>query len=218
MKIAIYDMDKTITRRPSWMPWLVFYARRHAPWRLLLLPLLLFPGLAFTLRLIDRKRLKEIAQAIMMGRAVDAARVEDAAIAFASHFGATAELPDALAQIASDRAEGWHIAIATASCAYYAAHLAARWGITDVIATGNAYDKGRLSNRIVGPNCYGAAKLDLIRAWLPVQPEQTRFYSDHVSDLPALLWADEAVATNPSAALRVEAERRGWPIREWMRD
>lgn len=216
MKIAIYDMDKTITRRPSWMSWLFFHARTEAPWRLALAPLMLLPAMGFLLRIVDRKRLKELTQAIMIGKSADITRIDRAARRFAGRFGAANELPGALEQIARDRADGWRIAIATASCGYYAAHLAARWGVDDVIATRNPVQGGRLSNRISGENCYDAAKLAMIREWLPGTPERIRFYSDHISDLPALLWADEPVAANPSPALRAEAEKRAWPIREWV--
>ena len=37
-RLAIYDMDKTITRRPTWTRFLIHYAQRQAPWRLGLLP------------------------------------------------------------------------------------------------------------------------------------------------------------------------------------
>ena len=37
--LAIYDMDKTITRVPTYTPFLVHVATRRSPWRLLLLPL-----------------------------------------------------------------------------------------------------------------------------------------------------------------------------------
>jgi len=42
-----------------------------------------------------------------------------------------------------------------------------------------------------------------------------RFYSDHVSDWPALDWADTAIAVNPSAGLRKMAAERGWQIVDW---
>ena len=41
------------------------------------------------------------------------------------------------------------------------------------------------------------------------------FYSDHVSDVPVLEWADEPVAANPHHDLRVEAKKRGWTIVDW---
>lgn len=216
MTFAIYDMDKTITRRASWLPWLFFYARTEAPLRLLAAPVLLLPAAAYAVGILDRRMLKEWTQALMMGRAADPERVERAARAFAESFGSRYERPEALARIAADRAEGRAIAIATASSAYYARWLALRWGVEHVIATRNRVRHGRISNRIDGMNCYGEAKLGMVAADLDGEkPEALRFYSDHVSDLPMLLWADEPFAVSPSAALRAEAAKRGWPILDW---
>ena len=38
MKLAIYDMDRTVTIRGTYTPFLLFVAARMAPWRLLLAP------------------------------------------------------------------------------------------------------------------------------------------------------------------------------------
>lgn len=215
MKLAIYDMDKTITRQASWMAWLFFYARSEAPARLLLAPLLLFPAVLYVLGAFDRKELKEATQALLIGRRVPHERVERAAGRFADRFGAAQELAGALAAIEADRAAGMELWLATASCRYFAAHLARRWGIDQVIATENVDDGPFLTNRIRGENCYEMGKLRMILAALAARPAHVRFTSDHESDLPVLLWADEAVTANPSRALRAEARRRGWEIRDW---
>lgn len=218
MKLAIYDMDRTITRRPSWLPWLLFHARREAPWRLLLLPLAAVPSAGFLLGLVDRRRLKELTHLLLIGRRTEREQLDRTAAAFADWFGPRAELAGALARIAADRADGWEIAIATASSACYARHLAARWGVTHLVATENCTDGRFIFHRIRGDNCYGAAKLAMVRDFvgrLPQAPARTRFYSDHVSDLPTLLLVDEPVAANPSRALRAAAAARGWPVVDW---
>jgi len=215
MKLSIWDMDKTIIRRASWTPWLFHFARTEAPWRLLLAPLLLLPVAGYGLRLLDRKGLKQASHRIMLGARVPRDRVERAARSFAAGFGGSEELPGALARMAEDRAAGFRIVLATASPAIYAEALARRWGILDVIATRNSWDGDMLTPEISGPNCYGEEKLTLIKAWLPEQPTEVRFASDHVSDLPVMLWADAPLAANPSAALRQEALKRGWPVCDW---
>jgi len=53
-RLAIYDMDRTITRRATYTPFLVHAASRLAPWRLALLPLVLLAMLAYVLKPIDR--------------------------------------------------------------------------------------------------------------------------------------------------------------------
>ena len=219
MTLAVYDMDKTITKAPSFLPWLFFFARTEAPLRLLLAPFLLLP-LAGYLVHRDRGRLKQAMHAMMMGRRVPAATVARAAAAFADQFGRRQALPGALAKIAADKTEGFTIVMATASSEYYARALAARFGIQHVVATKNRWDGDCLLPELDGENCYGAAKLSMLKAFFaaagfPEPPTRTRFASDHISDLPCLLWADEPLAANPSPALKQEALSRGWPVVFW---
>ena len=68
--LAIYDMDRTVTRHPTYTPFLLHCAVRRAPWRLLFLPLVLLSMIAYGLRLIDRARLKEINHHLLLGPVV----------------------------------------------------------------------------------------------------------------------------------------------------
>ena len=216
--LSIFDMDRTLTRTGTWLPWLRFWLRHEAPWRGLLLPLLALAGLAYLAGAIDRGRLKEIAQRLVMGSAVARLRVEAAAAAYAGTVVAGNVFAGALAQLAADRAAGRRIVIATASNAYYARAIAARLGVADVVATEVVYDGDRLLPRLAGANCYGAAKLAQVEAWLAAEGltgAPLRFYSDHISDLPLFDRADERVAATPSPALRALATARGWRIIDW---
>ena len=68
--LAVYDMDRTVTRRATYTPFLLHCALRRAPWRLLLLPLVMASMLAYVARLIDRARLKEINHHLLLGRTI----------------------------------------------------------------------------------------------------------------------------------------------------
>ncbi|MEI9852831.1 MAG: haloacid dehalogenase-like hydrolase [Sphingomonas sp.] len=73
---------------------------------------------------------------------------------------------------------------------------------------------------IEGENCYGAAKLRMVEAWMAERgiaraDAHVRAYSDHVSDAPLLAWADEGFAVNAHGPLRALAKERGWPILDW---
>lgn len=219
-RLAIYDMDLTITGRASWTPWLLDWASHEAPWRLLLLPLMLGPLLGYALGRLDRKALKEAAQRLMIGDRVEESRLDRRARRFAERFAARHQRADALAQMAADRAAGFRILIATASSRYYVRHLAALWGVADVVATENAREGGHILARIEGPNCYGAAKLALVEAWcaregLARAALFVRAYSDHESDAPLLAWADEAIVVAPARRMARLAAARGWPVRQW---
>ncbi len=195
IELAIYDMDRTITRRATYTPFLIYAARTMAPWRLALLPLCGLAMVAYTLRLIDRKRLKEINHALLLGKVRREALVPVVA-GFATRTVARNLMPGALPAIAADRAAGRRLVLATASYRFYVAPIAARLGFDDVIATNAIVGlDARIVPRIDGDNNYGPAKLRMIEGWMAMEgiargDAHIRFYSDHHSDLPVLEWAD----------------------------
>src|SRR5687767_1897800 len=66
--LAIYNMDRTVTRRPTYGLFLIHATLRLAPWRLLLAPALIVTAVCYGLRLIDRARLKEVNYRLLVGR------------------------------------------------------------------------------------------------------------------------------------------------------
>ena len=72
-RLAIYDMDKTITRKATFIPLLLYVMRNGARWRWLLLPFAMIVTLAFALKMIGRGRTKELNLAMAAGRRFDAA-------------------------------------------------------------------------------------------------------------------------------------------------
>lgn len=219
--LAIYDMDKTITRTPTWTPFLAFAMRRRARWRLALLPWAALAGLAYGAKLIDRGRLKQTTQRWLLGGSIAATHVDTLTAAFADHVVATGVLDAARRHIAADRDAGYRLVMATASYAFYARAIAERLGFDAVIATESEHDPaGALTPKIAGENVYGAAKLRAVEAWMAREGLargecRVRFYSDHVSDAPVMEWADEPFAVNAHGPLKALARRRGWPVLDW---
>jgi HAD superfamily phosphoserine phosphatase-like hydrolase len=221
--LAIYDMDRTITRRATYTPFLIHAASKLAPWRLVLLPFVVLSMLAYVAKLIDRGRLKEINYRLLVGGGIDPVRLEPVIQSFADRQLATNILPGARASIAADREAGRRIVMATASYRLYAGAIAERLGIRDVIATETQLDtKGRIIARIEGSNCYGDAKLAMIETWLQREgltreAVHIRFYSDHVSDAVVHHWSDEPFATNAHDRLVKVAKAEGWEVLDWSR-
>ena len=217
--LAIYDMDRTVTRRATYTPFLLHCALRRAPWRLIFLPVVALSMLFYVLKLIDRGTLKEINHALLLGRSIDPRDLAPLVESFAESTLATNIRPGARAAIARDKAEGRRIVMATASYRLYASAIAQRLGFDDVIGTNSLIGlDARIRSRIDGENCYADAKLRMITDWLDregLERAHVRFYSDHASDAPVLLWSDEPVAVNPHARLARLAARRGWRIEDW---
>jgi len=221
-KLAIYDMDRTITHAPTWTAFLIETAKTQAPWRLALLPLAGAAAAAYAVKAIDRGRLKEMTQRLLLGHRMRDADARRAAAHFADRIAASGVFTGARAQIAADHAAGYRLVMATASYRFYAGAIAERLGFDDVIATEVERIEDRLRARISGENCYGPGKLRMIEAWMAANgiaraDAEIRFYSDHVSDAPVLEWADEGFAVNAHGPLRKLARERGWAIVDWER-
>ena len=219
--LAIYDMDRTITKHATYTPFLLHCAIRRAPWRLLFLPLVMLSMLAYVGRLIDRARLKEINHRLLLGAHIHPRDLKPLVDSFAERQAATNVRPGAREALARDKAEGRRLVLATASYRLYAEAIAEQLGFDDVIGTGSIIGLDeRVHAKIAGDNCYGPAKLRMISEWVEKSELKgahghVRFYSDHVSDQPAFEWADEAVAVNPHGRLRRLAQKRGWQIADW---
>ncbi|MES1984675.1 MAG: haloacid dehalogenase-like hydrolase [Pseudomonadota bacterium] len=213
MHIAIYDMDRTITRKGTFTPFLIFAARRRAPWRLVALPLWVLAMASHKAGMVARKPLKQFGFRLFLGRTISAATAQGLADAYATHTLAQNIQPGALPRIAADRAEGRMLVMATAAPDFYACTIGAALGFNAVVATRHDRTEGGISHRIVGENCYGPHKLAMIHAWLAdnaLAPHSTRFYTDDLSDAPTLDWADEAYVVNADAKMAQIAQARGW--------
>ena len=219
--LAIYDMDKTVTRKATYTPFLLHACRRLAPWRFVLLPLVGLTLLLYGLKLIDRGRLKELTYTLLIGPGVAPETLAPVIESFADAQLEHNIMPGARRSIAADKQAGRRLVMATASYRLYAAAIARRLGFDDVIATDTQVDpRGRIVARIDGANCYGLGKLDMIEAGLQREGLEReavhiRFYSDHVSDAPVHAWSDEPFAANPHRRLAKVAEAKGWQVVDW---
>jgi HAD superfamily hydrolase (TIGR01490 family) len=218
MDVSIFDLDRTLTKVGTYTPFLIFAALHRAPWRLLLLPLWLAAMAGYVIGLFNRKKLKEIGFLLLLGRRVSQTALTRIAQDFTDRLLPLLLLPAAAQQLASDRARGNFLMLATASPDYYAKIIADRLGFQAVVATQQARTAaGDYLYRIEGENCYGAAKLRMVEAAWPHWAElrnvrSISFYSDSASDAPMLSWAQHAVAVNPSRRLRKLAAERGWAV------
>ncbi len=219
--LAVYDMDRTVTRSATYTPFLLHCAVHRAPWRLIFVPVVILSMLAYVLRLIDRAKLKEINHHLLLGAKIHPRDLKPLVESFADKQVATNIRPGARTAIARDKADGRRLVLATASYRLYADAIAERLGFDDVIGTGSIIGlDDRVHAKIAGENCYGPAKMRMIADWVEASGLKgahghVRFYSDHVSDRPAFEWSDEAIAVNPHEKLRRLAAERGWAIEDW---
>ncbi len=219
-RLAIYDMDKTVTRYATYNRFLLHLATRQSQWRLFLIPFLPVGLAAYALKYWNRDQLKEFSQGLLLGRQIDKAKSQPHIDSHAAHVVKNNILPQALAQIKADKSAGYRLVLATASYRLYVEPIAAALGFDDVIATDLSEQDGKVQAQIQNGNCYGEVKLDKIKQWMKAQHLDRatchiRGYSDHVSDAPLLEFADEAFATNPHQPLTELAQMKNWPILHW---
>jgi len=210
--LTIYDLDGTLLARATYTPFLLFAARRLAPWRLMLVPLWGLLMAAHTAGLIGRTALKHAGMRLLVGSPplvrMDAIAAEFAAIRLADL------QPGARAALERDRRERRAVVIATAAYGFYARHIAAGLAVGHLVAS-NWETHGPQQ-----PNCYGPEKLARVERWLAEHGHRRvplRFYSDSFADAPLLDRAEEAifVTRNPRKAARALA--RGWQVADFSR-
>ena len=205
MGLAVYDLDKTLVRRATFTPFLIFAARRLASWRLLFLPLWFFLILGHLAGLYDRTVLKTAAMRLMLGKVTQQQLVEIGENFAAAHLATSGWNEDVVALMRDDERRGRTIVIATAAFRIYAQPFARRLGVKHVIATewnGTA---------IVGENCYGHVKRQGVLDWAKGVTIK-RMVSGSFADAPLLELAEHPVFITDSPKKRARALDRNWHV------
>jgi len=213
---AIFDLDRTLTVRGTWGRFIAFANARHpAFW--FGTPIVAAQAIAYKMGLAPRTSVKEKSIAFLLGN-LSRAQLERAAEDFAEREVTMGLRTKARSVIEEHRAKGDTLVIASAAAELVVAPIARRLGIEQLICTKLRWtENDRLSPELDGPNCYGEEKLIRISdAWgashgyAPITA-----YSDHISDLGLLQWADKGIAVNPSKSLREAAPKHGIEIADW---
>ncbi len=122
----------------------------------------------------------------------------------------------ALAQLHLDA--GQRVWLVTAAPVELGRIIAARLGLTGALGTVAEIQDGHYTGSLVGDLLHGPEKAAAIEALAVAEGldlARCSAYSDSVNDTPMLSTVGYAVAVNPDAALRREARRRGWEIRDF---
>ena len=213
-RVAIYDLDRTVLRKPTFTLFLLWAAWREAPWRLMLLPALAGLMIGYALRLYGRDRFKPAAIRLMLGASIAPARAARLAADFAAWRVPRDVPPGAAASIARDRAGGYRLLMATAAPEFYAGAIADALGFGAIVASRHQRDAdGNWLPKLDGANCYGAEKARRVAEWLSAHASgcaHIRAYSDHISDAPTFALADESWLVGRGAKVVRIAAQHCW--------
>lgn len=198
-RIALYDLDRTVTFAPTFTPFLIHMAASGNPLRLLGVPLWIIGMIGYKAKLYGRKALKQFGLRLLVGQVVRSSDLQPRIDRFVARQCARNIQPGALAQIAADRAAGVTLVIVSAAPEIYAEAMADALGFDACIATRHqAGADGSLLALIDGENNYGGEKVSRVESWLAAQGLAREAchitaYSDHASDAPILDYADAGV-------------------------
>lgn len=212
MRIAVFDLDGTITRRDTFPPYLRGWLRRHprAGFRRRALASLV----RFTLDR-DRGRLKSnLLRAGMGGATADDVRAWTAE--FVARLGPADFCPGALDAIARHRSAGERLVLLSASVDLYVPDIGRRLGFDETICTEVAWRDGRLDGALASPNRRAEEKLRCVEQIRERFPSAVlTAYGNARSDFPHLKGVEEPVLVNAGAGLRHAAGQIGIRAADW---
>jgi phosphatidylglycerophosphatase C len=190
--LAIFDLDGTLVKGDTFLPFLVTFARRRRRvWPLLaMLPLLALYGLG----LLSARRAKERLLSVFL-RGEDEDIIKRHAERFARGWVSRRLRDDVVSRLREHQAQGHRVILLSASPDIYVGAVARVLRIAEMVATRVLVASGRCQGRIVGDNIKGDAKLAALKAYLQeeVAPPDSFAYGDSDSDLPTLRWVAHGI-------------------------
>jgi len=215
VRLAVFDLDGTITRRDTLVPYALGFVVRQRSWRLPALLLVLPAVLGHAIGLVDRGGLKSAFIRATLGgcRRKD---LERWTATFVDRLGADGLFAQAVEAIRTHARAGDHLVLLSASTDLYVPAIGQALGFQEVICTGVSWDGERLVGTLTTPNRRGEEKarcVAALRARHPGMPAAA--YGNAASDIAHLKLVEHGVLVNGSAAARRAAARAGITCTAW---
>lgn len=213
-RIVVFDLDVTLTRYDTFLPFVIGYLRYHRKrrslslWRLASLLKFWHWG--------DRTWVKtQVLRAFVGGQTRE--RLDAWSGRFVDELLEDAMREQGIEQLRRYQAEGARVILASASFDIYVKPLAERLGIDEVLATRVAWSARDRLVGMDGENCRDYEKLRRVKAMadMPAQGQGVTAYSDSHADLPLLSWAENGVAVCPSKRLFHQVGGLGIEVARW---
>jgi phosphatidylglycerophosphatase C len=204
-KISIFDLDGTLTKSDTYLPYLVGFLKRN-PKRWLKASILPFAAVMFYLKMHDNQWLKAIFLKVILG-----GETKDNILAWNKIFLDrlfTEGLREDIVTILKKRQNaGDIILLSTASLDIYVPDIQNWFSINHLICTNTLWQDDCLTGELDGNNCYGLEKLARVKSYMKKHniSGEVSVYSDHASDWPIMNYADKAYAVYPTKRMRIIA-------------
>lgn len=215
VRLAIFDLDGTITRHDTLVPYALGFVIRKRLWRLPALLFVLPAVLAHAFGLTDRGGLKSAFIRATLGgcRRKD---LERWTAVFVDRLLAQGLFARAVETIREHARAGDRLVLLSASTDLYVPAIAQALGFQEAICTGLGWDGERLRGNLTTPNRRGEEKARCVTTL------RARYcgvlslaYGNAASDIPHLKLVDQGVLVNGSAAARRAARRVGLACADW---
>jgi HAD superfamily hydrolase (TIGR01490 family) len=212
--VAVFDLDGTITRRDTLVPYVFGFLVRH-PWRLPRVLGTLPACVRFLFGRADPGAVKSAFIRATLGglprSALGAWTAE-----FVRHLLIHGVFGDARKRIQTHVERGDRLILLSASTDLYVPDIGARLGFEQVICTGLVWHEDVLDGRLSTPNRRGEEKVRCIER-LRAQFPQHLFaaYGNAQTDLPHLRMVERPLLVNGSGPARTLAQSYGIPQATW---
>src|ERR1700735_5606875 len=153
-QLVVFDLDETITRHDTLLPYAMGFVLRHRPWRLPLLAGVLPSTVEFALGRVDEGPVKQAFIKSLLGgsRRTD---IDAWTARFVPDVIRRGTFANALERIADHRRRGDHLVLMSASTDLYVPEIARALGFNETICTGVRWDGERLNGSLTTPNRKG---------------------------------------------------------------
>lgn len=201
--LAAFDVDGTLTRRDTLLPFLqrVCGTQRLARG-------LARHGVALSAMAVGRVERDTVKDALLAHLLTgwDAEAVRSAGTTYAGFLASADRLrPDTLARLREHQAAGHRVVLVSASPEVYLDPLGHHLGVDAVLCSAlEVGADGRLTGRLVGRNCRGAEKVARLQTWLDGDGTGASYlyaYGDSSGDRELLAHADVGVLVKPRRPL-----------------
>lgn len=187
-KIAIFDVDFTITKKETLMQLYVYMIRENKK-MIKYLPSSICSGILYLLKIYDEKKVKESFLKFLNN--MDEKELYKLARRFYQNSLQNLLYKDGIDMIKKLKKEGYIIYLISASPEFYLNELYDIKEIDKIIGTRFIIDNGRFTRKMYGENCKGEEKVrrlneELTKDNLEVNFKESYMFSDSLSDDPLL--------------------------------